>query len=128
LIPGPTQPSTAANPISQSVSPATIGTTSQATIEGARLPGNQKRSFEGIEQLESGHDVRRFQLGPTPLKQGTHKRLQKVWKPKLRHPKLILGMDVGLSEACNLALCALVGRLDYKEKCKQNFDVWIANH
>jgi hypothetical protein len=37
-------------------------------------------------------------------------------------------MDVGLSEACNLALCALVGRLAYKEKCKQNFDAWIATH
>jgi hypothetical protein len=45
LIPGPTQPSTATNPITQSVSPATVGTTSQATIEGARLPGNQKQEL-----------------------------------------------------------------------------------
>jgi hypothetical protein len=37
-------------------------------------------------------------------------------------------MDVGLSEACNLALCALVGRLAYKEKCKQSLDAWISKH
>jgi hypothetical protein len=72
--------------------------------------------------------VRHPQLGPTSQKQGIHKRQQRVWKPKLKHPKLILGMDVGLTEACNLALCALVGRLAYKEKCKQNVDAWITNH
>jgi hypothetical protein len=37
-------------------------------------------------------------------------------------------MDVGLTEACNLALCALVGRLAYKEKCKQSMDAWISTH
>jgi hypothetical protein len=37
-------------------------------------------------------------------------------------------MDVGLTEACNLALCALVGRLAYKEKCKQSVDAWISIH
>jgi hypothetical protein len=37
-------------------------------------------------------------------------------------------MDVGLTEACNLALCALVGRLAYKEKCKQSMDAWITKH
>jgi hypothetical protein len=37
-------------------------------------------------------------------------------------------MDVGLTDACNLALCALVGRLAYKEKCKQNLDDWITRH
>jgi hypothetical protein len=104
-------------------------------LEGVCFPGKQKRSFEGNDQQGSGHFVRNFQQGsrhsdgtPFPKKQGTYKRLHKVWKPKLRHPKLILGMDVGLSEACNLALCALVGRLAYKEKCKQNIDDWIANN
>ena len=63
---------------------------------------------------------------PTFKKPGIRKRTQKIWKPTRRHPKLILGMDIGLSEACNLALCALVGRLAYKEKCKQKVEDWVA--
>jgi hypothetical protein len=35
-------------------------------------------------------------------------------------------MDVGLTEACNLALCALVGRLSYKDKSNQSLEDWIA--
>jgi hypothetical protein len=53
---------------------------------------------------------------------------QKVWKPRQTHPKLTLGMDVGLTEACNLALCALVGRLAYKDKSNQSLEDWIAAH
>jgi hypothetical protein len=37
-------------------------------------------------------------------------------------------MDVGLSDACNLALCALVGRLAYKEHCKQSLESWVSVH
>jgi len=36
-------------------------------------------------------------------------------------------MDIGLPEACNLALCALVGRLAYKDFCKQKLEDWIDN-
>jgi hypothetical protein len=62
----------------------------------------------------------------TPHKNpGSQKRTQKVWKPKRKHPKLVLGMDIGLPEACNLALCALVGRLAYKLNCKQNIEDWM---
>jgi hypothetical protein len=57
----------------------------------------------------------------------TLKKPQRVWKPKKTHPKLVLGMDVGLSEACNLALCALVGRLAYKDKCNLRLDDWITD-
>jgi hypothetical protein len=60
-----------------------------------------------------------------PLHNSNNKKPQRVWKPKKSHPKLALGMDVGLSEACNLALCALVGRLAYKDKCNLRLEDWI---
>jgi hypothetical protein len=47
---------------------------------------------------------------PICLKRGVYKRPQRVWKPKRKKHRLVMGMDVGLEEACNLALCALVGR------------------
>jgi hypothetical protein len=34
-------------------------------------------------------------------------------------------MDIGLTEACNLALCALVGRVAYKQNCKQKLEDWM---
>jgi hypothetical protein len=63
---------------------------------------------------------------PTCRPSSIKKKPQRVWKPKATHPKLVLGMDVGLTEACNLALCALVGRLAYKEKCNLSLEDWIA--
>jgi hypothetical protein len=45
----PTQPTTSANLTPLSVSPATVETPSQTFFEEARLPGKQKRSYEGIE-------------------------------------------------------------------------------
>jgi len=36
-----------------------------------------------------------------------------------------MGMDVSLEEVCNLALCALVGRLDYRSCCKQTLTDWM---
>jgi hypothetical protein len=53
--------------------------------------------------------------------------MHKAWKPKQKHPILVLWMDVGLSEAYNLDICALVGRLAYKDKCKQRLEEWITS-
>jgi hypothetical protein len=94
-------------------------------LEGVHSqPGQQDRKKDGKDQQGS-----RQLGGPSiPHKNCSYKRQHKVWKPKQRHPRLTLGMDVELSEACNLALCALVGRLAYKEKCKQNFADWISTH
>jgi hypothetical protein len=63
---------------------------------------------------------------PTYHKRITTKRTHRVWKPKQKHPRLVLGMDVGLSKACNLDLCALVGRITYKERCKQGLEDWLS--
>jgi hypothetical protein len=48
-----------------------------------------------------------------------------VWKPKRKKQRLVLGMDVGLEDACNLAMCALVGRFAYKERCTQKLSEWM---
>jgi len=91
----------------------------------ANSPTFPKRRLEGSTQFETGYRGSLTQPGskfledmPSLKKPCLHKHPQKVWKPKRRHPKLVLGMDIGLPEACNLALCALVGRLAYKENCK----------
>jgi hypothetical protein len=128
LIPGSTHPPTSTNLFSWPSSPNNTGSTAQATLEGARLLDKLKKGVDSSDRQKCELGERRSLPGQTPIKKGIHKRRQKVWKPKLRHPKLTLGMDVGLTEACNLALCALVGRLAYKEKCKQNLDAWITTH
>jgi hypothetical protein len=61
----------------------------------------------------------------TTQKRGSHKRLTWVWRPKCKKHRLVMGMDVGLDEACNLALCALVGRLSYQSWCKQPLTEWM---
>jgi hypothetical protein len=42
-------------------------------------------------------------------------------KARKQH-RLVMGMDIGLEEACNLALCALVGRLAYRERLLSKVD------
>jgi hypothetical protein len=53
------------------------------------------------------------------------KRTVKVWKPKKVRRRLVMGMDIGLEDSCNLALCALVGRLDYRSHCSTSIDKWV---
>jgi hypothetical protein len=53
------------------------------------------------------------------------KRSTKVWRPKRTKCKLVLGMDIGLEESCNLALCALVGRLAYRSRCLIPLEDWV---
>jgi hypothetical protein len=36
-----------------------------------------------------------------------------------------MGMDIGLEESCNLALCALVGRLAYRSRCSSSIEEWV---
>jgi len=82
---------------------------------------NLINSNEGFTQLVSRSGratpfpgIKNPDASPSQKVYGPCKKPQKVWKPKRKHPKLVLGMDVGLSEAVNLALCALVGHLAYK--------------
>ena len=100
----------------------------------ANLHTLPKQGPEGFTQIEtrlrgsfSQPGSKFLEDSPTFKKPGFRKRTQNIWKPKRRHPKLILGMDIGLPEACNLALCALVGRLAYKDFCKQKLEDWIAS-
>jgi hypothetical protein len=59
-----------------------------------------------------------LQGGRSKGKRGGLKRSTRVWRPKRTKHIMVLGMDVGLEESCNLALCALVGRLAYRSCCK----------
>jgi hypothetical protein len=36
-----------------------------------------------------------------------------------------MGVDIGLEESYNLALCALVGCLSYRSLCKQPISYWV---
>jgi hypothetical protein len=120
--PSHTKPFT--RPITQNLS----GSSKQVTFGGARLQDKRKQRDDLSALQDDNQFGYRSLPGQTPLKSSLHKRRQKVWKPKIRHPKLTLGMDVGLPDACKLALYTLVGRLAYKEKCKQSLDFWIAEH
>jgi hypothetical protein len=62
---------------------------------------------------------------PICHKRGVNKHPQWVWKPKRKKHYLVMGMDVGLEEACNLSLCALVGRLAYRDYCSQKMSEWM---
>jgi hypothetical protein len=104
------------------------GFTEQVTLGGARLQDKGNKTVDSSVPQDGNPLGFRPLPGKLPLKTSLHKRRQKAWKPKTSHPKLTLGMDVGLSDACNLALCALVGRLAYKEKCKQSLDSWVTDH
>jgi hypothetical protein len=79
--------------------------TSLSFLEGAPAssPDKLKRSHEGLTQFGTGIGGRTSQPGsrisdvsPAHKVSGFRKRPQKVWKPKRKHPKLILGMDIGL--------------------------------
>jgi hypothetical protein len=47
------------------------------------------------------------------------------WKPKKVRRRLVIGMDVGLEETCQLSLCALVGRFAYKSQSILSFSEWM---
>jgi hypothetical protein len=69
--------------------------------------------------------------GEAPVRDGIKekrchvKRSSKVWRPKRTKRKLVLGMDIGLEESCNLALCTLVGRLAYRSRCLIPLEEWV---
>jgi hypothetical protein len=50
------------------------------------------------------------------VKDTQSKKIGKAWKPKKQRQRLVIGMDVGLEETCQLSLCALVGCFAYKTK------------
>jgi len=106
-----------------------LTSSTQYTHPGDRILDKRNQRLDQRHDPPAQQEDPQFGYRPlpehSPLKSNFHKRKQKVWKPKIRHPKLTLGLDVGLPDACNLALCALVGRLAYKEKCKQSLDSWI---
>jgi hypothetical protein len=68
-----------------------------------------------------GESIRNFR----PEKRYRSKLTVNVWKPKKARRKLVMGMHIGLEESCNLALCALVGRLAYQSRCSSTIDEWV---
>jgi len=56
------------------------------------------------------------------------KEVGKAWKPKKQRRRLVIGMDVGLEETCQLLLCALVGCFAYNSRSFITFDEWMHNH
>jgi hypothetical protein len=65
------------------------------------------------------------QRGPVILKDSKTKKEAKAWKPKKTRCRLVIGMDVGLEETCQLSLCALVGKFYSKHKCNITFTDWM---
>jgi hypothetical protein len=61
-------------------------------------------------------------------KPARNKTSGKIWKPKKQRRRLVIGMDVGLEETCQLSLCALVGRFAYKSRCSTTFKDWMQTH
>jgi hypothetical protein len=55
------------------------------------------------------------------VKDSRTKKVVRVWKPKRQRRRLVIRMDVGLEETCQLSLCALVGRFSYKTRCTTSF-------
>jgi hypothetical protein len=62
---------------------------------------------------------------PEAHKTSKYRKAARAWKPKKTRRRLVIGMDVGLEETCQLALCALVGRFAYKRKCDLSFIDWM---
>jgi hypothetical protein len=62
------------------------------------------------------------------VKEAHIKKIVRVWKPKRQRRRLVIGMDVGLEETCQLSLCALVGRFSYKTRCTTTFREWMHSH
>jgi hypothetical protein len=52
----------------------------------------------------------------------------KSWIPNKTRRKMVLGDDLGLDEAVNLALTALVGRFSYRSKCSTSLIDWVKLH
>jgi hypothetical protein len=50
---------------------------------------------------------------------------RRQWRAKITVHKMILGSDVGLVEACSLALYGLVGILSYRYLCKVSLLEWV---
>jgi hypothetical protein len=63
--------------------------------------------------------------GNIQSKQGFIGCREKAWKVKKTKRRMVMGVDVGLEESCNLSLCALVGRLSYRSLCKQPITDWM---
>jgi hypothetical protein len=85
-------------------------------------PGGLAKGISGVAQTGNGNEFERV----SRLDQRNQvKCTVKVWKPKRTKQKLVMGMDIGLEESCNLALCALVGRLAYRSRCVSPLDEWV---
>jgi hypothetical protein len=44
-------------------------------------------------------------------------KVKKSWKRKKGRKKMVLRGEVGLDESCNLAMCVLVGKFNYRKMC-----------
>jgi hypothetical protein len=71
------------------------------------------------------HFLASSQRGNLSVKDSLHKKSVRAWKPKKVCRRLVIGMDVGLEETCQLSLCALVGRFAYKTRSNLSFSEWM---
>jgi len=68
------------------------------------------------------------QGGCLQFKGGFPKCRARVWKARKTKRQLVMGVDVGLEESCNLSLRALVGRFTYKSQCKISLTEWMQDY
>jgi hypothetical protein len=69
------------------------------------------RSTVDVKTFPTGTQTQAFQGGCTQSKRGFSRRCARVWKPKKTKRWMVMGVDVGLEESCNLSLCASGGEI-----------------
>jgi hypothetical protein len=69
-----------------------------------------------------------YTVGTAPKSGSQRLFAKKPWPPNRSRRKMILGDDLGLEEATNLALNALVGRFSYRRRCITPLFSWVKTH
>jgi hypothetical protein len=52
----------------------------------------------------------------------------KPWKANKTKQRFVMGSDIGLEDACTMAMCMLVGRLSYRKFCHTPLEDWVASN
>jgi hypothetical protein len=90
-------------------------------------------TIEGVKVVEfsnrTGTLMKATLGGRTHLKGGFVKHFVRVWNPKKTKRRMVMGVDVGLEDSCNLSLSlsALVGRFAYRSQCKRLLVEWMSS-
>jgi hypothetical protein len=105
----------------------TVSPFSSETLPG----GSSKKQRAGTLNIVGGQDVlgrtsSHLNLGGKEHRaQGGKGIRKKLWNSNRSKRRMVMGADIGLEETCNLALCALVGRLSYRSLCKKSLPAWV---